>query len=219
MAGVFAEAFVRGALVVRNDPAGTAANILAHPLLYRAGLVADLAMLASYVVVTLLFYNLFRPVSRSMSMTGALFSLTGIGVLAVNSLTHVAPLILLAPDAYLGSVPTAQLQVAALVSLKLHGAGYEIAGFFFGIYCMLVGDLAFRSRFIPKLLGVAMAVGGLSYLIDSVATFLSPGFAARLPNIPLLGGLAELALSVWLIVWGVNVEKWHARNALHVRKG
>jgi len=117
VAGVFAEAFVRGALIVRNDPAATSTNILTHELLYRTGLVADLVMLASYIAVTLLFYRLFRPVSKSLSMTGAFFSLVGIGVLAVNSLTHVAPLIFLAPGDYLSAFSTTQLQVATLVAL------------------------------------------------------------------------------------------------------
>ena len=82
--GVFAEVFVRGALVVRDDAAATATNILAHEPLYRFGLAADLIMLVSYIAVTLLFYGLFKHVARSLSLLAAFFSLVGIAVLAVN---------------------------------------------------------------------------------------------------------------------------------------
>src|SRR4051794_38676303 len=73
--GVFAEVFVRGALIVRDDAAATAANILAHESRYRFGLAADLIMLASYIAVTYLLYDLLKPVSRSLSSVAAYFSM------------------------------------------------------------------------------------------------------------------------------------------------
>jgi uncharacterized protein DUF4386 len=88
--GVFAEAFVRGALVVGDDAAATATNILAHEPLYRFGLAADLIMIACYIAVTLLFYGLFKPVSRSLSLLAAFFSLVGLAILAANCLNHLA---------------------------------------------------------------------------------------------------------------------------------
>lgn len=208
MMGVFAEVFVRGALVVRDDAAATATNILAHEALYRFGLAADLFMLVCYVAVTLLFYDLFKPVGRSLSLLAAFFSLVGIAVLAVNSLNHLAPLVLLGDAQSLTAFETNQSQALALISLRMHARGYQIAGVFFGIYMLLIGYLIFRSSFLPGILGVLMAVGGLTFLINSFAVFLLPGVVARLPDIGMLGGIAELALSLWLIVRGVNVPKW-----------
>ena len=206
--GVFAEVFVRGALVVRDDPAATATNILAHESLYRFGLAADLIMLACYISVTLLFFYLFKPVGRSLSLLAALFSLVGIAVLAVNSLNHLAPLIFLGGADYLNAFETTQLQALALMSLRMHARGYSIAGVFFGIYMLLLGYLIFRSAFLPRILGVLMAVGGLSFLANSFASFLLPTLVARLPDIGMLGGIAELALSLWLMALGVNAAKW-----------
>ena len=206
--GVFAEVFVRGALVVRDDAAATATNILAHEPLYRFGLAADLIMLACYIAVTLLFYDLFRPASRSLSLLAAFFSLVGIAVLAVNSLNHLAPLVFLGSAQYLSAFETTQLQALALMSLKLHARGYSIAGVFFGLYCLMIGYLVFRSGFLPRILGGLMAIGGLSYLTDSFAIFLLPTLATRLPDIMMLGGIAELSLCLWLMVMGVNAPKW-----------
>ncbi len=206
--GVFAEVFVRGALVVRDDSAATATNILTHESLYRFGLAADLIMLVCYIAVTLLFYDLFKPAGRRLSLLAAFFSLVGIAILAVNSLNHVAPLVFLGGANYLSAFGTTQLQALALMSLKMHARGYTISGVFFGIYMILLGYLIFRSGFLPRILGVLMAVGGLSYLSNSFAIFLLPKLVARLPDIGMLGGIAELALCLWLMVMGVNVPKW-----------
>jgi hypothetical protein len=201
-AGVFAELLVRGRLVVRDDAAATAANIAAHETLYRLGLAADLVMLASYVAVTLLLYDLFRPVDRRLSLLAAFFSLVGIAVLAGNSLNHIAPLMFL-QSAPPGAFETAQWQALALASLKMHSRGYNVTGVFFGTYCVLIGYLAFRSGLLPRALGALMAIGGLAYVTSSFALFLAPGLAARLPDATILGGIAELSFSLWLVVKGV----------------
>lgn len=210
--GVFAEVFVRGALVVRDDAAATATNIMAHEPLYRAGLAADLIMIACYVVVTLLFYALFKPVGRSLSLLAAFFSLVGIAVLAANSLDHVAPLVFLGGAPSQGAFETNQLQALALMSLKMHARGYNIAGVFFGMYCILIGYLVVRSGFLPRVLGILMAIGGMTFLVSSFAIFLSPARAAGLPDIGMLGGVAELSLSLWLMVMGVNALKWESKQ-------
>lgn len=209
--GVYAEVFVRGALVVRGDAVATATNILAHEPFYRSGLASDLIMLASYIVVTLLFYDLFKPVARSLSLLAAFFSLMGIAVLAVNSITHLAPLVFLGSAGYLGAFQTNQLQALAFMSLRMHALGYTISGVFFGIYMLLLGYLIFRSGFLPRIVGVLMAIGGLGNLADSFATFLLPTLAARLPDLGMLGGVAELALSLWLMTMGVNASRWEEK--------
>jgi hypothetical protein len=190
--GVFAEVFVRGALVVPNDPAATATNILAHESLYRTGLASDLVMLAAYVAVTLLFFVLFEPVDRSLSLLAAFFSLIGIAVLAANSVNHIAPLLLLRGPAASPSL--------ALFFLRLHSRGYGLAVVFFGVYCVLLGRLIYRSGFLPRILGVLMMIGGAGYLIGSLTPLLWP--AVHLPDLSILGGIAELALTLWLIVKG-----------------
>ncbi|HYG81022.1 MAG TPA: DUF4386 domain-containing protein [Pyrinomonadaceae bacterium] len=209
--GLFAELFVRGAVFVRGDPAATAANILAHERFYRSGLAADLVMIVCYIIVTLLFYVLFKPAGRSLSLLAAFFSLVGLAVLAVNALNHLAPVLLLGDAQLRGAFETTQLQAMALASLKMHGRGYLISGVFFGSYMLLLGHLIFRSGFLPRILGALMAAGGLGFLTNSFASLLAPALAARLPDIGMLGGIAELALSLWLIVMGVNAPKWEER--------
>ena len=136
---------------------------------------ATLAATACYIVVTLLFYGIFRPVDSSLSLIAAVFSLVGCG-LGVLSVFHLVP-------SYIKSVNPLVL---------------------FGCYCVLIGYLIFRSTFLPRVLGVLMAVGGLGWL-----TFASAELADYLSPYNLAPGiLGEGALTVWLLAKGVNAQRW-----------
>jgi len=213
MAGVFylltfltggISSFVGGRLVVSGDAAATGNNILAHQPLFRLGFAADLSVVACYIAVTALFYELFKPVSRSVSLLAAFFSLVGCAVQAFICLFHLAPLVLLGGAQYLSVFKVEQLRALAFMFLEFYGQGFNICFVFFGFYCLLIGYLIFRSTFLPRILGVLMAIGGLGWL-----TFLSPPLAEYLwPYIAAPGILGEGSLTLWLLVMGVNVQRW-----------
>jgi hypothetical protein len=204
----FAE-LVRGKLVVYSDAAATAANILAHESLFRLAFATDLIVNPCFIALTLLFYDLLKPVNRSLSLLAAFFSLVGCAIASVICLFELAPLIVLGGAHDLRVFDVEQLQALALMFLKLHVQGYNVSLVFFGFYCVLVGYLLFRSTFLPRILGVLMAIAGLCYLTSSLATFLSPEVAARLfPYILVPGSVAELSLILWLLVKGVNDQRW-----------
>jgi len=134
------------------------------------GIATILVATLCYIVVTLLFYDIFKPVSRGLSLLAAFFSLAGcaMGALSPFHLSPANPLI------------------------------------FFGFYCLLIGYLIFRSTFLPRILGVLMAIGGLGWL-----TFLSPALASHLSPYSLAPGiLGEGSLTLWLLVVGVNAQRW-----------
>ena len=142
-------------------------------VVYRDGL--SLAATACYIVVTLLFYPLFKPVDSSLSLIAAVFSLAGCALGAL-SIFHLVP-------PYIKSVNP-------LIC--------------FGVYCLLIGYLIFRSAFLPRILGALMAFGGLGWL-----TFASPDLADYLSPYNLAPGiLGEGALTVWLLAKGVDAQRW-----------
>ena len=194
-----------GRLVNFGDAAVTAASIRAHESLFRLGFAANLFASACYVAVTLLFYELFKPVSRSISMLAAFFSLVGCAVGAFGSLFQLAPLVVLGGAQYLGVFNVEQLQALALVLLKLGAQANNIGLVFFGCYCLLIGYLVFRSDFLPAILGVLMAIGGAGWLTNSFISFLSPPLARSLSSWMMAPGiLGEAALTLWLLVMGVK---------------
>jgi hypothetical protein len=215
MAGVIAwitttagfAAVVRGRLVVFDDAAATAHNILSHQLLFRLAFAADVIAIL-YIVYTLLLYDLFKPVNRNLSLLAAFFSLVGCAIGTLNCLFHLAPLVILGGAPPLSAFNAQQLQALALIFLKLHAQGYNISMILFGCYNLLIGHLIFRSTFLPRILGVLLASSGLCYLINCFSNFISPAFAARLLPYILIPGVAELLLALWFVVIGVNAQQW-----------
>lgn len=199
-AGIFAE-FTRDSMIVTGDATATARNIAASEPLYRATLAADVAGTVCYVGVTALLYLLFKPVNRSLSLLAASFSVVGLGVGATISLTQLATLDFLAGNSYLASFTPSQLQAMAYVFVRLHAQGYNISLVFFGFYCLLLGHLVFYSTFMPRFIGVLLAIAGICYEINSFANFLAPPLAGFLVNFILFPCLiGEGALMLWLIV-------------------
>lgn len=209
VAGLFGEVFVRGALVVSGDATATARNILASPLLWRAGIAGNLFHLACAVALTLVFYVLLRPVSRRLALLAVFFELVSISVEAIVKLNLVATLFPLGNAEYLKVFEPEQLHALAYLSIRAHATGFGISLIFFGFACLVLGYLIFRSGYLPRLLGVLMQIAGLSYLVNSFAQILAPGVAAMLlPAILLPAFIGETSLCLWLIVKGVNVPKW-----------
>jgi len=191
-------------LVADSDAAATASNILAHEALFRLGFAALLINVAVYITVTLLFYELFKPVNRSLSLLAAFFSLVGCAIQAVSSAFFLAPLIVLGGAQSLSVFKVEQLQAQALMFFKLYAQAYNIGLVFFGFYCLLIGCLILRSTFLPRVLGVLMAFAGLGWL-----TFLWPPLANHLSPYNLAAGvLGEGSLTLWLLAMGVSVQRW-----------
>jgi hypothetical protein len=161
-----------GALYVVTIVAGSCAVLLSTGRL-AANLVAGLA----YVGVTILFYFLFEPVSRGLSLLAALVSLAGCTVGA--------------------------LMATGIVRFPLNSL------VFFGVYCLLIACLIYRSTFLPKFLAVLMAVGGVGWL-----TFLVPRLSGTLAPFNMLPGIfGETVLTLWLLIKGVDEDCWNALSA------
>jgi uncharacterized protein DUF4386 len=202
---MFVEIFVRNRLVVPDDAAATANNILSHEALWRWGFAADIMAFASYVALTALLYELLKPVNRSVSLVAAFFSLVAAAVQAFSGLFHLAPLILLGGSPTLNAFKREQLEALALVFLRLRAQCYHNIGLvFFGVYCLLIGNLMFRSTFLPRVIGVLMMLAGFSYVL-----FLAPPLVGQLqPYILVFPGVGQITLTLWLVAFGVNAERW-----------
>jgi len=146
------------------------------------GKTGSLLAFVLYAITSLLFYDLFKPVNRWLSLVAALVSLAGCVVGSLD-IFH---------------LPTYHVNVLV----------------FFGPYCVLLGYLILRSTFLPRILGALMVLAGIGWL-----AFLAPAVAKHIGTvIEILGVAAEGLLMLWLLVMGVNVQKWQkqARAAAKV---
>jgi hypothetical protein len=213
--GIFAEMGVRGRLIVHGDAAATAQNILAHQLLYRLGFAVEVFYLACNVPLTLIFYNLFRVVSRSLALLVVFFSLVGTAVEAASLLFHYAPLVLLGGGSAMSGVPATELQALSYASLRMFDIGFGITLVFFAGYCLALGIMIVRSGLIPKLIGALLVIEGGAYFLNSFTTFLAPQWAGRVFTFLEVTGLAEVFLCLSLLFLGVNEARWRALAHQH----
>ena len=211
-AGIFTEVVVRSAVFAPGDPGATIANILGAEQLYRIGFVADLLLLACDVIVAVFLFRILRPAGTSLALLAAAFRLVMAAMLGVNAMNHLAPLTLMQNTEGLTALTTPYLQNLGYLSLRAHGALYAAGLVYFGMACALIGVSILRSTFLPRFLGVLMLIAGFCYLVNSFAGFLLPSFASMLfPYILLPSLLAELSLSIWLLIRGINRDRWVAQ--------
>jgi hypothetical protein len=204
LTGIFAQGFVSGRLVVDGDAAATATNILTHSGFYQLGFAVYLIEMACQIAMTALFYDLLKPAGRSVSLVAAFLGFAGCVIKTFSRAFFIAPLFVLGGAHYLSVFSTEQLQALALLLLRVNDHGAAIALVFFGIYAALTGYLIIRSTFLPRILGVLSVVGGLGWL-----SFLYQPLGYRLfPYIAVLGLFGAVLLMLWLLVFGVNEERW-----------
>ena len=146
-------------------------------------------MLTCDTGVALIFYDLFKPVGKTLSLLAAIFRLILVVMLAVDSVN------------YFGALKLFRTANPVATFDKLDG--FSLAPF--GVHCLLIGYLIYQSRFLPRFMGVLMAFAGFSYL-----TYVSPPLAHYLYPYNLVPGvLGEGALTLWLLVMGVNAREWN----------
>ncbi len=204
LTSAFGQVVVLGRLVVSDNAAATAVNILGHERLFRLGFAFSVIGVVIHVAWALLLYDLLKPVSRSVSLLAAWIVLVCCAMQALASLLYIAPLLVLKGGSSLNAWTLPQQQELALILLKLNAAAFDIDLVFFGLWCVLTGYLIFRSTFLPRILGVLLAIDGLGWL-----TFLSPPLGVHLfPFIAAAAAVGEIPLELWLLVAGVNVQRW-----------
>jgi hypothetical protein len=218
--GAFAIGFVRAPLFVSGDAAATADNIQTHELLYRSGLVAHVVVTITNVPLAVIFYDLFKVVNRRLALLDAFFILVATAIEAAGLVNEFAPLFLLGSGPYSSALPAAQLQALAYVSSDLSSIGYNIHTVFFGLDVICIAYLILKSSFIPRGIGVLLAIDGVAYLFYSFADLIAPRFAAQLvPWIQLPALIGEGSFCLWLLFVGLNVERWNEGARVALRLG
>jgi hypothetical protein len=196
-----------------GDPGTLAAKALASASKVRLAFVINFFGKICYLGVTVLLYELLKPVNRSVAMFGAFCGFAGLmsGAGSVNSFVALSML----DESRRAAEPLAgQLQATVKMFLRDGGPGFGVEMVYFGCQIISVGYLIVRSRFIPRAIGVLLLLAGSSYIIVSFTSFVSPELGTRLlPLIVPIALLGEGVLTLWLLFRGVNVEEWRSIGA------
>lgn len=197
--GTFAGS-VASRLLVRDDLAATSRHLAESASLFRAAIVANLAMMVAWLFYALLLSRLLRPAGRSHARAMLALVLAAVPIYMLNEVHHVAAL----------RAASAGAPEQVGLALDLHRFGTITAGIFFALWLVPLGLLVYRSGFLPRVLGVLLLVGSPGYLVLFIQAFLFPQTERTLWSNPFLvvTHLAELALLLWLLVRGVDAERW-----------
>ncbi len=203
--GFFSILWVPAQLLVPGDAAATFDNILARRGLFLAGIGGEVAILIAEIMATALLYFMFKPVSAALSFAAALARLSMVGVMAAMLFFSAGALVLAEPGGALASFSEAQRLDLGNLFLGMHDAGVWIWQVFFTVHLAILGQLVARSGRFPRLLGHAMTLGSVGYLLDSLHKFALPE-ATGLGTVTavFLGivTLAEVGFALWLVIRG-----------------
>lgn len=206
--GVVAQVEISERLISLRDPVRTAANILANESLYRTGFTLYMIEMAAQIASTALLFHLFRPVNPRIAMLALAFGLVGCTIKIFSRVFYLAPLFIPKQSA-LGALSTDQLQSVSLVLLNVNDRGAGVALGFFGLETVLEGWLILRSTFLPRWLGTLTIVAGIGWL-----AFFSPTLGYAVFNvIALVALIGSIATIGWLLVNGVDEERWWVARA------
>jgi hypothetical protein len=198
-------------LIVAGDAATTADNIMASEGLFRIGIATELVLLLSEIVLSVLLYELFRPVNKTLSLVAAVSRLAMTTIHGVNLLTHFIVLLLLSGASHLTAFAPDQLNALVMVFLDAYDYGFTIGIVFLFLHAVTLGYLIIKSGYFPRILGVLFIVASLGYLIDSFSHILIANYSKGPVYLALPIAIAEIAFPLWLLIKGVNTEQWEKR--------
>jgi hypothetical protein len=211
--GVVRLIYVPNTLFVYGNATATAKNIAEHELLFRFGIVSYLLCAALWIFVTLSLYRLFKAINQSLAVLMVILgSLMVTPIFFVNTVNDAAALLLVRGGGYLSVFDQPQREALARLFLDLHHQ-LDIANeIFWGLWLIPFGLLVYKSRFLPRVLGIWLVMACFGYLALSFTGFLLPAYEDQVDRIaqPLL--LGELATMLWLLIMGAN-EKQRATSS------
>jgi hypothetical protein len=198
---------IRSKLIVFGNAAATAHQIMVSEWLFRIGFISELVSAVFFILAAWALYRLLKPVNKYLALLFVLLNLGGVAIECINMLNLLAALLLLSGADYLKVFQIDQLQALAMFFLNLYTNGFIICQIFYGVWLFPLGYLVFKSGFLPKILGVLLMMDCFGVLIWFFQFFLFPGYELiTYPGLA-ISFVAELSLSLWLLIKGVQDQK------------
>ena len=202
----FSLIYIPRTLIVRADATATANNIMAHETLFRLGIVADLITSVIFVFLVMALYRLLSGVNKKHASLMVALVLVSAAVGFMNVLNNIAALTLFLGTDFPAVFEKPQRDALAMLFLRLHGQGLVINEIFWGLWLIPLGMLVYRSRFLPRFLGVWLILNGFAYLALAFMGLLLPQYYDLAFRIALPALLGEMAIVLWLLIRGAKVH-------------
>ena len=203
----FRLAYIPSKLFVTGNAAATASNIAAHEWLFRLGIFTDLLCGGVLIFLVLALYRLLRDLDQYQAVLMVI--LGGVLPAAIdffNVLNDAAALVLVRGPDFLSVFDKPQREALAMLFLRLHGQEIVAAEILWGLWLFPLGMLVYKSRFLPRFLGVWLIINGSAYLLESVTGLLLPKYEDMVSKVALPALFGELAFVLWLVIKGAKPQ-------------
>ena len=202
--GFFAIVYVPSKLIVDRDAAATANNVAAHEMLFRLGIAGQLICQVGFIFVALALYDLLKGVNQRYASLYMISALVAAPIACLNELNSIAALVLVRGVDFLSIFEKPQRDALAMLFLNLHDEGLGVVTEIFWVGLLPLGLLVYRSRFLPRFLGVWLAIDGFAYVIMSLTSVLLPQYYGKVSTICQPATFGEVALILWLLIKGAK---------------
>jgi Domain of unknown function (DUF4386) len=202
--GFFGLGYVPDKLIVDGNAAATANNISASETLFRLGIVGELIGQAGFIFVALALYDLLKGVNRRHALLMVILIVVSVPIAFLNELNSFAALVLVRGADFLSIFEKPQRDALAMLFLNLHNYGFVVAEIFWGLWLFPLAMLVYRSRFLPRFLGVWLALAGFAWIILSVTGILLPQYQGKVSTYSQPAFFGEIALMLWLVIKGAR---------------
>lgn len=197
--------YIPSKLFVHGDAAATISNIMGHEQLFRLGMASDLVCAVILIFLTLAFYGLFKTVGQySAFLVVILGGVMPATISFISVGTDATALSLMHGSDVLSAFSKPQRDALAMVFLHMRDQETTAAEMLWGLWLAPLAWLVWRSRFIPRFLGVWLAINGLAYVIVSFTGLLLPQYQSMAFTVSMPARLGELAIMLWLLIMGAK---------------
>jgi len=200
--------YIPNNLIGGGNAAATASNIAAHESLFRWGIVSYLIAGVLFLFLTLALYRLFESVDKRLAIVMVILGgVIPTAIFVINTATDVGALLFARGSDSLSAFDKPQRDAFVMLFLNLHHQLDLANAIFWGIWLIPFGLLVYRSRFLPRFLGVWLIVGCFAWLAFSVTGFLVPGQEDKVFTYGQPFTLGEVATMLWLVIRGAKEQQ------------
>ena len=206
LAGIFSIAYVPSQTQIAGDAAATVAKIASHERLFRLGIAAGLVCYTAFLLLPFALYRLLSPHGATAATLMVALAVVSVPLAFINLQHKLYVLTLMGDGAYLKAFTPDVLSAQVMLALRAYGNGILVSKLFWGLWLMPFGWLVFRSRQLPRILGILLMLGCIGYAGDVFGRLLIPGFAesSLAAHIVLPATLGEIGTCLWLLTFGMR---------------
>jgi len=206
LTGVFSLIYVPSTLIVSGDATATVDNIRSSELLFRAGILGGLISNVIFVFLVLALYRLLKETSHKQAMLMVTLVVISVATGFANTINQLGALIALSGADFLSVFEKSELDAIAYLFIRLNSWGIQIIQIFWGLWLFPFGLLVYKSRFIPKILGVLLIIAGFAYLLNSFTFLVLPQYRAAISTFIMVLEMGELPIIFWLLIVGAKAQ-------------